>query len=72
MAGHPIVPVRLPVRTRLGMRGRRGVELARDVHHHGSKHRIWWLAPIIIAMLAIALAVTTTSAALPVAVYTLF
>jgi hypothetical protein len=72
MTGHPIVPARLPVTTRLRMRLRRGRELASDVHHHGSRRRMWWLAPVIAAMLVIALAVSTTSAALPVAVYTLF
>ncbi|MBU6215213.1 MAG: hypothetical protein KGR17_01320 [Acidobacteria bacterium] len=46
--------------------------LSRDVARYSVVNRIWWFLPMMVLLGLIALAVTTTQAAVPVAVYTLF
>jgi hypothetical protein len=46
--------------------------LGRDVRRHGAEQQLWWLFPAIVVLALFAIAITTTTAALPVAVYTLF
>ena len=69
-AGTPPGPVRYhgPVRLRLKHLRR----LSRDVLRYSVTNRIWWFVPMMVLLGLIALAVTTTQAAVPVAVYTLF
>jgi len=56
------------VRLRLKHLGR----LCRDVVRYSMVNRVWWFVPMMLVLGLIALAVTTTQAAVPVAVYTLF
>lgn len=46
--------------------------LTRDVTRFALVNRVWWFVPLLTLMFLIALAVTTTQAVVPVAVYTLF
>lgn len=63
---------RLALSTRMAMRARHGFRLAREVSRYGAEQRLWWLVPVVTIILVFALAVTTTTTALPVAVYALF
>jgi hypothetical protein len=54
------------------LRARHAARLAREIVAYSVTNRSWWFIPIMIAFAAIALAVVTTQAAVPVAVYTLF
>lgn len=58
--------------TRVVMRARHSVRLARDVSRFASAHGLWWLVPVVVVVGLFGLAVTTTTTVLPVAVYTLF
>jgi hypothetical protein len=57
-----------PVRLRL----KHLLRLSRDVVRYSAVNRVWWFIPMMVLLGLIALAVTTTQAAVPVAVYTLF
>lgn len=46
--------------------------LTRDSAHFARVNRIWWFVPMMVLLLLITIAVTTTQAVVPVAVYTLF
>ncbi len=63
---------RLRLGTRALMRTRHGFRLAREVSRYGVEQRLWWLVPVVTLIVVFAIAVTTTTTALPVAVYTLF
>ncbi|QXC60283.1 hypothetical protein KSP35_18385 [Aquihabitans sp. G128] len=62
----------LPLATRTGLRFKHGLRLAREVSRFGAEQRLWWFVPLVTIVLLFALAVTATTSALPVAVYTLF
>jgi len=62
----------LPLGTRTGLRLKHGFRLAREVSRFGAEQRLWWFVPLVTIVLLFALAVTATTSALPVAVYTLF
>lgn len=64
------VPLSWPERARL--RAKHAARLGRDVRRHGAEQQLWWLFPAIVVFVLFALAVTATTSALPVAVYTLF
>ena len=65
-------PAPLGLGARVRMRGRHGWRLAGEVRRYASQQRLWWLVPMITVIVLVAMAITTTSSALPVAVYTLF
>ena len=65
-------PPPLPLRTRSAMRVRHGVGLARELGRYGRAAGLWWLVPLAVVIALVSLAVTTTTTALPVTVYTLF
>lgn len=46
--------------------------LSRDIGRFAVVNRVWWFVPMMAFLLLVALAVTTTQAVVPVAVYTLF
>jgi len=46
--------------------------LAREVGRFAAVNRMWWFIPMMALLALVALAVTTTQAVVPVAVYTLF
>ncbi len=46
--------------------------LARDIGRFSLINRVWWFIPMMVLLGLIMLAVTTTQAVVPVAVYTLF
>ena len=46
--------------------------LSRDVARFALVNRVWWFVPMMVLLGLIALAVSTTQAVVPVAVYTLF
>lgn len=46
--------------------------LAREVGRFAALNRMWWFVPMMALLALVALAVTTTQAVVPVAVYTLF
>jgi len=48
------------------------VRLSRDVARFAVLNRVWWFVPMMALLGLIAIAVTTTQAVVPVAVYTLF
>lgn len=48
------------------------LRLSVDVGRYAVVNRVWWFIPMMALLAVIALAVTTTQAAVPVAVYTLF
>jgi hypothetical protein len=54
------------------LRLRHTYRLARDAMGLVVADRIWWLLPMVVAILVLAFAVTAANAALPYAVYTLF
>lgn len=58
--------------TRSLLRVKHSVRLSREVSRYASEQRIWWLVPVVTVMALFALAVTTTTSALPVTVYALF
>lgn len=58
--------------TRIGLRAKHTVRLGREVVRHSADHRMWWLIPVFVLMILVAAMVSTTTTALPVAVYTLF
>ena len=58
--------------TRFGLRIRHGVRIGRDLGVYALEQRLWWLLPLVLVLMLVALAVTTAHAAVPVAVYTLF
>lgn len=63
---------KLSLATRAAMRLRHGVRLARDVDQYARDAGAWWLVPVMAILGLAALAVTATSSALPLTVYTLF
>jgi hypothetical protein len=46
--------------------------LSRDVGRFAAVNRVWWFVPMLVTLGLIAVAVATTQAVVPVAVYTLF
>jgi hypothetical protein len=48
------------------------LRLSRDVTRFASVNRVWWFVPMLVTVGLVALAVATTQAVVPVAVYTLF
>ena len=46
--------------------------LSRDVGRFATVNRVWWFVPMLVTLGLIAVAVATTQAVVPVAVYTLF
>ena len=46
--------------------------LAREIVVYSGTNRAWWMLPLMVLLGVIALAVVTTQAAVPYAVYTLF
>ncbi len=54
------------------MRLKHGTQLGRQVASLASAQRMWWLLPLVAVMVLFAAAITGTTTALPVAVYTLF
>lgn len=46
--------------------------LGRDVGRFAVVNRVWWFVPMMAFLMLVALAVATTHAVVPVAVYTLF
>ncbi len=48
------------------------MRLSRDVGRFAVLNRVWWFVPMMVLLGLIAVAVTTTQAVVPVAVYTLF
>ena len=48
------------------------VLLGREITSYSVSNRVWWFLPVMLVLGVVALAMTTTSAAVPVAVYTLF
>lgn len=54
------------------LRVRHLFRLTRDVARFAAVNRMWWFVPVMAVLFLIALAVTTTQAVVPVAVYTLF
>ena len=46
--------------------------LVREVFSYSAANRSWWLIPLMVFLGLVALAVVTTQAAVPYAVYTLF
>ncbi|MFN7148527.1 MAG: hypothetical protein ACK4V6_03515 [Microthrixaceae bacterium] len=48
------------------------LRLSKDVGRFAVINRVWWFVPMMALLGLIALAVTTTQAVVPVAVYTLF
>jgi len=58
--------------TRSVLRVKHSLRLSREVSRYASEQRIWWLVPVATVMALFALAVTTTTSALPVTVYALF
>jgi len=69
-AGTPPGPFRYHERVRLRLKHL--WRLTRDVVRYSMVNRVWWFVPMMLVLGLIALAVTTTQAAVPVAVYTLF
>ena len=65
-------PVRLGFGLRCRLRITHARRLVHDIRVHGADQRLWWLLPVIVLLILVALAVTTATTALPVAVYTLF
>lgn len=63
---------RLGLATRSGMRLRHTGRLGREVTRYSIEQRIWWLLPVVALFALLALALTATTHAAPVAVYTLF
>lgn len=58
--------------TRVQLRVRHAGRLGREVVRYGAQQRLWWLIPVVTIMALFAAAITTTTTALPVAVYALF
>ncbi len=58
--------------TRIPLRLKHALRLGREVSRFGAEQRLWWLVPFVTIVMLIALAVTTTTSTLPVAVYALF
>jgi hypothetical protein len=56
----------------VGLRIKHLFRLSRDVGGYASVNRVWWFVPMLVTLGLIALAVATTQAVVPVAVYTLF
>lgn len=54
------------------LRVRHILRLTRDIGRFALLNRAWWFVPMMAVLFLIALAVTTTQAVVPVAVYTLF
>ncbi len=48
------------------------MRLSRDVGRYATVNRVWWFVPLLLTLGLIAVAVATTQAVVPVAVYTLF
>lgn len=67
MPVRPVAPTLAQV-----LRLRHTYRLARDAMGLVVADRIWWLLPMVVAILVLAFAVTAANAALPYAVYTLF
>lgn len=67
-----MAPRRLGMGARILMRTRHGVRLGREVSRYASEQGMWWLVPAVTVIALFALAVTTTTSAVPVAVYVLF
>jgi len=64
--------VRLSWLTRAGLRLKHTGLLGREVARFAGDHRLWWLLPLVVVIMLFAVAVSATTTALPVAVYTLF
>ncbi len=56
----------------MGLRLKHLFRLSRDIGQFALLNRIWWFIPMMVLLGLVALAVTTTQAVVPVAVYTLF
>lgn len=54
------------------LRLRHTFRLSRDIGRFALINRTWWFIPMMVLLLLVALAITTTQAVVPVAVYTLF
>lgn len=70
--GAPPRPTNLAIGTRIAMRSKHLFRLGREVARFGAEQQLWWFVPLVTVILLLALAVTATTSALPVAVYTLF
>lgn len=57
---------------RVGLRMRHATRLAREVSTYGSQQGLWWLLPLLAVIALFAIAVATTTTAVPVATYVLF
>lgn len=49
-----------------------GVRLVAEVVDYSRANRAWWLLPVVLLLGMVAVAMSATSAVVPVAVYTLF
>jgi len=65
-------PAHVGFPTRFGLRIRHGARIGRDLGVYAVEQRLWWLLPLVLVLMLVALAVTTAHAVVPVAVYTLF
>lgn len=56
----------------MGLRLKHFFRLSRDVGRFALVNRVWWFIPMMALLALIMVAVTSTQAVVPVAVYTLF
>ncbi len=54
------------------LRLRHGLRLGRDFVGYAVVNRVWWILPLMVLLVLIALAVTATHTVVPYTVYTLF
>lgn len=64
--------IKLGFRTHLALRGRHSWKMLRDVGGYTVLNDAWWLLPIVLLILIVALAAGATQQVVPYAVYTLF